>query len=92
MLKALYLKFLLILSVSKYMFILHNFKHDCHGDTCHICPFIYKLIDQNHILTHSGVFNFALLIGLILIISILIKSFINKLVNTLVRLKVKLTS
>lgn len=92
MLKALYLKFLLILSVSKYMFILHNFKHDCHGDICHICPFIYKLIDQNHILTHSGVFKFILLIGLILIISLLIKRFINKNVDTLVGLKVELTN
>lgn len=89
--KTLYLKLLLLLHISKYMFILYSFKHDCHGDTCHICPFIYKLIDQNHVL-NNGLFKFILLLGLLLIISILIKSFVNKLVNTLVRLKVKLTS
>ena len=90
--KTLYLKLLLLLHISKYMFILYSFKHDCHGDTCNICSFLYKLLDQNHVLTHSRVFKFILLLGLLLIISILIKSFINKLVNTLVRLKVKLTS
>lgn len=90
--KTLYLKLLLLLHISKYMFILYSFKHDCHGDTCNICSFLYKLIDQNHVLTHSGLLKFILLLGLLLIISILIKSFINKLVNTLVRLKVKLTS
>lgn len=89
--KTLYLKILLFLNVSKYMFIIHSFKHDCDGEACHICPFIFKLIDQNHIL-NNGLFKYILLLGLILIISIVIKSLINKLVNTLVRLKVKLTS
>lgn len=92
MLKTLYLKILLMLNLSKYMFIWHNFNHHCEGEACHICPFIYKLIDQNHVLTHSGVFKFILLFGLILIISLLIKRFINKNVDTLVGLKVELTS